>query len=154
MKKNDTKRVENFLESIDWLFNLNNFDRTIILPKENEVFDSGTATAKIEYDIDYQTVDITLFPFFFERSLEDQRKTLLHELCHSLSFDSKRAINDLIDGKLVTKKRMIEIDEKMTSKIENILNGLLDGRLMYAKKAYADYLQPQKKKSKIEKKKT
>ena len=71
-----TKRIIKFLEEIDWLFSLNNFDRKIILKKEDEENKYG----EIIYDEIYQTITINLYPCFFKQKLEEQRKILLHEL--------------------------------------------------------------------------
>jgi hypothetical protein len=136
--KRDIARVLKFLEDIDWLFSLNNFDRVIKLPAE----DDEDVVAEVNFDEKYQRINVRLYPCFFAHTLDEQRKALLHELCHSITIPSKVALHDALDGDLVTKKRANEINETTTSKIENILDGLLRGKLRYARNAYKNYLKP------------
>ena len=131
-----TKRIIKFLEEIDWLFNLNNFDRKITLKKEDDENKCG----EIIYDEIYQTNTINLYPCFFKQKLEEQRKILLHELIHSITLPSKIAMTELLNGYLITPQRINSINEIETSKIENIIDGLLQNRLSYSKKAYKNYL--------------
>lgn len=136
IKKQQTQRIQNFLNEIDWLFQTNNFDKEIILKRQDE----DKKAAEIIYDDVYQTITINIFPCFFNCSLTCQRKMLLHELCHSITLPSKLALYNFLEGKLVTPQEIQNINEKETSKIENILNGLLIGQLKYAVKAYDNYL--------------
>lgn len=135
MKK--TKRIEEFLNSIDWLFDLNNFDRSIKLEKTDP---PDGALAMVVYVEEYREISIKIYPHFFDYSLATQRKCLLHELCHALTLPSKTAMHDLLDGKLITPEQIRRINETETSKLENILNGLLSGRIQYASRAYKKYL--------------
>ena len=134
--KRDIVRVMKFLENIDWLFSLNNFDRIIKLPSD----DHEDVVAKVCYDDKYQRITVSLYPRFFEQKHHEQRKALLHELCHSITLPSKQALYDMIEGDLITKKQAHEINERATSQIENILDGLLRGKLYYARNAYKNYL--------------
>lgn len=55
------KRIEEFLEGIQWLFQIQNMDRKLNLMKE----DDGEKRAEIYYDEEYQTIKISLYPAFF-----------------------------------------------------------------------------------------
>ncbi len=151
MKK--TKRIKDFLNEIDWLFNLNNFDKVITLAKEDEIEKTYSnteikVTCKICYDDIYQRIEIVVYPYFFRHDLPEQRRILLHELCHSLTLPSRTLSEDLLDGQLVTHKQIIDTNEKMTSKFECILDGLLRDRFKYTRDAYAEYIEKPKKKKK------
>lgn len=134
-KKQQIKKITNFLEQIEWLFCLNNFDKNIIIKKE----DQDNKTAEIYYDNNYQHIEVCFYPCFFTYQTKEQRKIILHELCHSITLPSKKASYDLLSGKLITEKQINEINEKATSKIENILDALLQNKLIYAKNAYKNY---------------
>lgn len=134
--KKQKKQILEFLEAMDWMFDLSNFDKTILFPEEDE----GEKAAKFLLREDYQDVNITIYPRFFEEKKESQRKILLHELCHAITQESRTAMVNLSDGVLVTTSRISDINERETSRIENLLDALLQGRLKYARDAYAKYL--------------
>ena len=131
------KRIQEFLEKMDLLFCINNYDWSIIWKEKKN--DKGFA-AEINYNEKYQTLDLNIFPTFFEHTLSQQRKMLLHELIHSITLPNKDALHDFLDGKFITPQEINKINETETSKIENIFDGLLRGRLKYAVKAYKEYL--------------
>jgi hypothetical protein len=135
-KINKKKRIKDFLEGIDWLFQVNNFEKDIIYKKE----DKDDNAAMIFFDKEYQRIIVKIYPVFFKHRLKDQRKFLLHELCHYLRDDSFVAIEDLLKGKVLTSENARRINESETSVITNILDGLLQGRLKYARDAYQKYL--------------
>jgi hypothetical protein len=137
MKNSKTiKKVREFLDDIDWLFSISNFDREIKIKEQ----DDGDIIAEFHYEEDYQRLTLTLYPRFFKDPPTEQRKTLLHELCHSLTLPSKQALHDLLNGKLIVGDQIQKINETETSKIENILDRLLQGKLQHAQKAYSNYL--------------
>ncbi|MBE3122193.1 MAG: hypothetical protein IMZ53_01375 [Thermoplasmata archaeon] len=140
-KKRDIQtRIRNFFDEIDWMFQLNNFEKSIMFKKADEEEDGGDKIAQVFYEADYQRVEISIWPVFSKKSLTFQRKVLLHELCHILTIPSKTAMREALEGNLVHKKEIQVINETETSKIENIIDLLLTGNLRYAKKAYANYL--------------
>lgn len=135
-KPERSKRILAFLDDIDWMFQLNNWDKSVILKERDE---DGKA-AEILTDESYQHVTVSVYPCFFEHKLEEQRKFLLHELIHTILAKQKLQAYHLLDGRLVTKDALNEANERATSQLENILDRLLTGRLSYAKKAYEKYL--------------
>jgi len=134
--KKEKQRIINFLNSIDWMFQTNNFDKELIWQKE----DKDNIQAEIIIIEKYQKLEVYIYPRFFKEKLESQRKILLHELCHILTDKQKSCSWDLLSGKLKTFDEIKHINEQSTSQIENILDGLLQGRLTYAKKAFNKYL--------------
>ena len=131
------KRITDFCHEMDFLFDYQNFDRAICYCKEQK---EGIA-AEVKTDIEYRRMTIHLYPSFFTHSIKDQRELLLHEFCHT--FTDKiycKAIN-LLNGKFETNDTLQMTNEEATSRITNVLHGLLIGRTLYAKKAYAKYLE-------------
>lgn len=142
MKKRTTKeRVEDFINEIDWMFQVNNHNKKIIfMDKDEDTPDGDQFCGEIFYNEEYQIIEVKLWPIFETRTREEQRKILLHEMCHIINTDSKAALCHALEGKLTHTRRITEINEKATSVIENIIDRLLTDRLTYAKKAYEKYL--------------
>lgn len=141
--KKQLERVRKFLGDIDWFFSINNFHREIIV-KDSD--DAEGVAAEFYFDKKYQHIEISLYPLFFRLDQEEQRKCLLHELCHSFTLDSKEVAHNMLRGIATDEKRIASINEEMTSKFENLLHGLLIGKYRYAKRAYRDYLKKTNKK--------
>ena len=142
MKQEQTKkRIRKFFEGMDWLFQIQNLSKKIEWMKEEE----DGKCAEVIYREDYQTITIKIYPCFFQEHPEDQRKALLHELCHVITIPMNKLTVEFMQGKAVTDETVRSIHERSTSQIENILDVLLQGRLCYAKKAYNDYLGKKKK---------
>lgn len=138
-----TRRIEAFLNGIDWLFQVNQYDKKLSFPdrdKEEKEDMEGEVLAEVVVDEKYQVLVITIYPCFLKSSLAEQRRVLLHELCHTITNAPKACAIDLLNGKLVVEDKICDANEMATSKIENILDGLLRGKLLYAKEAYADYI--------------
>lgn len=139
--KQNKKKVLKLLEQLDWMFGVQNFDRSIRFEEEDEL---GYGERKIACCIEiremYQEMTITLFPHFFEHDMDDQRKILLHDFCHLITNKMKLIAYDLLDGKLHTPAEIHEAKEKATSQIENLLHKLLCGGMRYAKEAYREYM--------------
>jgi hypothetical protein len=135
------KRVKRFLDAIDWMFGINGYTKSVLIKEKNvEVAEGNKKVAEIFCDREYQDVEVRIFPVFKTYSLDRQRKILLHELCHSITVESRAAMTGALDGKLTHQNQINYINEEETSKIENIIDRLLRGNLQYAKKAYREYL--------------
>lgn len=135
--KQHMKRIRDFFDGLGFLFHLNNFDRTLKLMKED---DPRGFAATINYEEDYQRYVVSIYPSFLRHTLDEQRKMLLHELCHSITIPAKSAMNKMLDGQLITSLQAKEINEKATSQIENIFDMLLHGDPGYAFRTYEAYL--------------
>lgn len=131
------QRIREFFEDIRWLFQINNFQSCIEYPTE----DSDDMAAEIVFRENYQTLTLKIYPCFFEERPEEQRKIILHELCHSITIPMNKLASEFLKGDVaVTEKTLYETMERSTSQIENILDGLLQGRMTYAKNAYKNFI--------------
>lgn len=134
--KKNRKKIAQFLYDFDDMFQIQNFEKKIVYKKENN--DKFTI-AEICYESEYQRATIYIYPIFFTYQYNEQRKILIHELCHSITLNSKKLSFYLLDGKLVTEKQIRDENEEMTSKIENIIDLLLSGRYSEKCKKYKQY---------------
>lgn len=140
-----TQKIEQFIEGMQWLFGVQNYDRTLKIKDKDE---EDTA-AEIIFNEKYQRIKIAIYPCFWEHTLKEQRKLLLHELCHTITLPMHHLAVEFLRGEQAsTETHFIDTMERSTCQIENILDGLLQNRLKYAKKAYADYIKVKKKKRK------
>lgn len=134
--KKDKVRIQAFLKDMDWMFGLQNYDRSFTFEKENK----ENWAARIDVQEDYQRIQIFIYPSFFDVSLQKQREYLLHEFCHYLTDSIAVVAWKLSCGELVPDKLRKESVEKSTSMICNILDKLLTGKMTFVKKSYEDYL--------------
>lgn len=134
--KKEEKALQELLDSFDWFFGVKRLERGIVYKKEDE----GMKSAEIKYEEDYQRITLYFYPCFWEGSLKERRKTILHEYCHIITIPSKVGMRELLDGKLITYDRIQEINERETSQIENIIDCLLQGHADYFPKAYKQYI--------------
>ena len=140
MKKHNIKRITDFLEKIDWMFEINNFERTIkIIDTQPE--EQPNLAAEVLPDMTYRELTIKLYPRFWEISLDLQRKALLHELTHTLLQNTKMFAIDLLSGSFHSEADIKNENEIATTKITHIIDCLFLGNLRYAKKAYKKYVE-------------
>lgn len=133
--KKTTKRVQNFLNEIGWLFGVNNMETRIKLKKAN-----GEVAADVYVCFEYRQFHLGLYPTFFRLDRQEQLDALVHELCHVFTLPQKLNASNLRDGHLVTESEINITCENATSAIEQIMSGLLAGKMGYARDAYAKYL--------------
>lgn len=137
-KRNTKKKIMEFMSDMQWLFECGNFDRIIVYPEK----DKDHLMAEMSMEEDYQRIKLTIYPTFFKEREEDQRKALLHELSHIFTIPLSCIGKELLDGKFHSREEICFAHERAASKIENVLDALLQGRFKYAKKAYEKYLKP------------
>lgn len=135
------KRIEFFLTDVEDMFDYGNFDRTISYPKE----DKDNCACEVITDLEYRRVNIKIYPSFFTQTARDQRQLLLHEFCHMYTDKIYQLAVSLLNGKHESFENFRRANEEATSKITETIEALLRGRLRYARKAYARYLDPKKK---------
>lgn len=148
-----TKKLNDLLNQFDWFFSIKNYDRELFIKEKDEERENGTLLAEISFDDEYQKIDLSIYPIFFKYKPKKQRKALLHEFIHTITIPSRDQALDLLNGKLVTKKSILEENERLTSKIENLLDLLLSNNGAYMKKSYKDYMSKDKHTKEKKKKK-
>lgn len=141
---NAKRRVDELIHQFSWFFQVNQFDKILIYCEKDE----DNRAAEITLDEPYQRITIRIYPVFFTETLSEQRKALLHEFCHIITLPEKTALHALLDGKLVTPDRIKDLNETATSRIENLLDRLLQNKSKYVATAYAEYLKKKKHESK------
>ena len=112
------------------MFGIKYYDRGIVYKKE----DKDGIAAEISYDEPYQRVTIYIYPSFFKETILDQKKALLHEFCHLITLPSKVLTYKIIDGGHVSFDEAKNENERATSKIENLIDALLNNRLKKCKR--------------------
>jgi hypothetical protein len=137
-KRSLEQKVEDFLQDMQWLFECGNFERHVTFKDQDE----DGKMCEIKYEEDYQRIYIKIYPNFKGETPYYQRKALLHELSHIFCIPMNLLNLDLLDGRFHTREEMKFAHERATSKIENILDGLLQGKYKYALQAYKRYLEP------------
>lgn len=135
--KKQQKKVLDFLQQLQWMFGLQNYDRIVVFAKE----DYKDFACKVNIEEDYQRIKITVYPCFWGNSLKNQREYILHEFCHFLT-EPLTLINwnVIANGEIQTKEHHRFAVEKSTSMIANILDKLLTDNVTFGKKAYKSYL--------------
>lgn len=134
-------RIEDFLCDLEWLFDYQNWDRRVVF----ETTDKDSCAAEVTTDAEYRRILIKIYPAYFTHSPRDQRLFLLHEFCHSYTDRVYKMGIDLLNGKLRTNDMLNAANEEATSRITDILDALLRGKMRYARKSYARYLDAKKK---------
>ena len=137
-KHRNLSRVQDFLSKIEWMFELNNFERSIELIRVQPE-DEPTLAAEVTPDMIYREMIIKLYPHFWGLSLDLQRKVLLHELVHTLIQNTRMFAVDLLHGSSHSEQEIKHENEIAVSRITYLLDHLLRNRLGYAKKAYREY---------------
>jgi hypothetical protein len=142
--RQNEKKIMKLLEQLDWMFSIQNFERSIIFEKEEEYFNDDPVFCRVAYDEAYQRVIIYFYPHFFRTGLKKQREILLHEFVHTITIPLYRMARNLHNGQLYTPEQIRQEHEQATSKIEKLLDKLLCGGMRYAKVAYKEYLRKEK----------
>lgn len=124
------------MTDMEWLFDYQNFDRSIVFKTVNK----DDCACEIMTDLEYRRVTVMVYPSFFEHSLKEQRELLLHEFAHTFSDKIYHLAVNLLNGKAESFENFRRANEECTSRITNVLDGLLRGRKAYAKRGYAAYL--------------
>lgn len=132
-------KVREFVFEVDWFFDCAYWRRDLVWAGEEHPV-VPDCNAEVTIDEKYQSVSIKIFPKFFKMNLKDQAETLVHELVHILLQPTKKASFDLMNGKVVTEERLLEINEEATSKITARFIALIEGRSKYMRDAYKQYI--------------
>jgi len=116
--------------------------------------DEDNVALQIDVDEQYQRLTIKYFPTFFTHTRDEQRAFLLHEFCHIITHPLVDLLYSFKAGHLVTPQQVKAESERATSRVANIIHGLLTDEYSNSKKAYRVYLQlPKRSKTKLAKSK-
>lgn len=126
------------LEQMDWFFAMKNHERDLFICKE-EKQDCPSCAAEITMNERYSRISIRLYPPFWEQPLENQRETLLHEMCHTLILPVQHEATELLDGKLRTSDQVAYAVENSTSRVTIIIDALLCNGRKFMRDAYRKY---------------
>lgn len=142
----EKRRVNQLFDELQFMFNVQNYDRAITF--KSEPSENGNFCAEIKMEEDYQRITFFFYPSFWKYTKREQAEYILHEFCHVLT----QPLTDLVDayarGEFNTREhRRIQV-ERSTSMIMNLFDKLLRGGLRYARKAYVKYSEEPKKKKK------
>lgn len=151
------KKVIEFLSRMDHLFSTHMYEKKIIFSEGDQEDEDSDLLAEIYTDHAYQFLKITIYPSFFKKTPKEQAEALIHELSHTVLADSKLCAHDLSDGVFITKKRINEINETATSKLEQIIFHLCEDNSFY-KQTIQNYVNqgrtPRKTKGRLQKKRS
>lgn len=146
--KNQRRRLVRLMEQLDWFYGISNQERHLHYAKEQDP-ESPNCTADVVVDEAYQRITITIYPSFWEATLEHQREYITHEYTHYLIQPIQRIARNLQKGRLHTAQDVEDAVEKTTSSVAIMVDALLSGHRRYMLKAYKDYIKvPNKKKKK------
>lgn len=143
-KEQVKQRISDFMTDMEWAFDYQNFDRTVIFKKEDH--ETESCACSVVNDWKYRRVTITIFPCFFDADLKIQRGYLLHEFCHTFTDKLHETLEDMLKGKLYTADQVTGTNEEATSRITQVIGALLEGRMKYARTGYAKYIEVKKPK--------
>lgn len=131
----ETKKIQNFLNEIGFMFEINNWKANLILSHNKE-----GKYAEITVHRKYREIDLRLFDEFFGLGRREKADVLIHELCHVYTIPQKLIAASLLEGSLHTNEQIAEVNEEETSVFARIISRLLMGELMYARNAYRDFV--------------
>lgn len=135
------EKICKFIDDIMWLFEIQNYTKTIKFPsKDEEHGDNKCTAADIVFDSIYRTVVIRIFPVFWEWSKENQAKAIIHELCHCRTGDLADCADNLLNWTLVTSEEVRHAKENTTEYMAQIFFELAIGNKKYFSEAIKEYL--------------
>lgn len=141
--KSDKRRILDFLEDMQWLFGVQNFDRGLHYARDDEGKVEGERpAAAVHIDESYQRIEITIYPCFWNHSRKKQAEYLLHEFCHYITHPLASLADNLMAGKLQTQEHRTVAVERTTSTVANFVDMFLCNKLSFAKKGYNKYFAP------------
>lgn len=135
------EKICKFIEDIMWLFEVQNYTRTIKFPsKSQDVWEWKCVAADVVYDPIYRTVVINIYPDFFDGTKESQVKAIIHELCHCRTGDLADCAENLLNWTLVTSEEVRHAKENTTEYMAQIFFELARGNKKYFSEAIEEYL--------------
>lgn len=83
--------------------------------------DDHFVSADISCQSEYSVANIRIFPDFLEEKKEEQKRILLHELCHIITEPHSEIYGQMLNGRLITPNIEHQVNEKITQRIANII---------------------------------
>lgn len=77
----------------------------------------------------YFTAEILIYPLFWEKSLEERRSYLVHEMCHIYTEPYKEMWERMSNSTVVSGKEEAIINERLTTLIERVVSVAFKDRL-------------------------
>lgn len=128
-------KVKQFIKDFTGFFGLSHFTIDIDFPAQKD-----NLLADIDTETRYQRIQLNVYKRLFKDAPAEQRKTLIHELIHTVLHDLEMCAWDLRNDKAVSKSHIEHTVEATTSKLENMFDILLkDGAEQ--RKTYRKYVQ-------------
>jgi len=130
------KRIADLMSDMDWFFDLQHWDRSVDIKKEeyqNRICD-------VIITEEYNQVHMNIYPVFWGKSRKDQRAALLHEYVHTLLIRLQDQAMKPINGEFTNKAGVMEATEKATVSVTERLDRLLSGKSRFIGKAYQKFI--------------
>ncbi len=134
-KTKERAKIIAFIKYFSTFFAIQNFDIKVNFKDET----TNGNLAEIIIEEDYQRIKIDVMGDFFKEPKVEQRKALLHELCHYVNWSLYSIAWDLHNGKFYTKDQIRAANEKATCMVELLLDRALTMDLLNEKKEYKKY---------------
>lgn len=91
----------------------------MVVPMQEE--DEGGAVLRVDADPAYFRGIIYVAPSFVRMSKQAKEEAVLHELCHCLNSEVTRLLEQLMDGRSVSRLQMVDAVERLTQRTTRIL---------------------------------
>jgi hypothetical protein len=114
------QKVVDFLESVEWLFDMQNYSRDIAFYTKEKT-EEGNVLADITTNHTYRTLNVNVYPRFFRVSKEEQAKCLIHELSHTITEDMHDDWHNMYKGTFVTEAEANHHRERATEQIAYLI---------------------------------
>ncbi len=133
------QKVIDFLESVEWLFDMQNYTRDVAFYTKEKT-EEANVLADIVTNHTYRVLNVNIYPRFFRVSKEEQCRALIHELCHTITEDIHCDWCEMYAGKFVREAEAIHHRERATEQIAYIIFQLWQGNKKYLWEAISKYL--------------
>jgi len=119
-----TKKIKIVLDLLDyWKPKLSLGDWEITVKRVGDDHEENLL-AQCLPSFNYREATLTVFPAFYKETPREQKSTILHELLHIILDPYNEIFRDMREGKIVTRKNEININEQTTSWLEKIIMNL------------------------------
>ena len=136
LKKKTEKKIVDLVRELAPFFDVQNYDISVTFTSTNV----EEYAATIFTDHKYRRLNFKVYPIFFEQTLDEQRRGIIHELCHTLTECLDNCAVNLLEGKLITLESIKHANESSTSQMQQMISVLLEGDGQLYTKAYKNYL--------------